>query len=157
MASPAAAVLALAGNSILSIDGSFLFVFISIFILIFILNRTLFRPINKVLEERDKLGVGRVAEARRMLKDAEDRLQRYEAQVRDVRAEAYSRFEARRRDLLAARNEMLAGVRVEATAQVAAARNEIAAQTAAARTSLEGEARGMAASISSQILQRPVA
>lgn len=156
MGSPATAVLALAGNSILSIDGSFLFVFISIICLIFILNRTLFKPINQVLEERERLGVGRVAEARRMLREAEDRLQNYEQQVREVRTEAYGRFETQRRDLLAARQQMIAGVRADVTAQVAAARGEISAQSAAARTSLEGEARGMAASISSQILQRPV-
>ncbi|HYW70183.1 MAG TPA: hypothetical protein VE961_04070, partial [Pyrinomonadaceae bacterium] len=58
--------LALAG-SVLSIDGSFLFIFFSILLLIYVLNRTLFKPINQVLDERERLGAGRISEARRML------------------------------------------------------------------------------------------
>ncbi|MBX3279443.1 MAG: ATP synthase F0 subunit B [Acidobacteria bacterium] len=156
MGSPALALPAFAGDSILSVDGSFLVVFISIFCLVFILNRTLFKPINAVLEERERLGAGRAAEAQRMLRDAEDRLKNYEEKVRAARAESYSRFEAQRRDLLAARQQMLAEVRSEVSEKVSAARAEIAGQASAARTSLEGEARLMASSIASRILQRPV-
>ena len=79
--------LALAGN-VLSIDGSFLFVFVSIFVLIFVLNRTLFKPINRVLDERERLGVGRLAEAQRLLAQYEERLAGYEEQLRAARAEA---------------------------------------------------------------------
>ena len=157
MASPAIVVLALAESSILSIDGSFLFVLVSIICLIYILNRTLFRPINKILEERDRRGVGRIGEARQMLSDYESRVQRYEEQVRAVRAEAYSRFETQRRELLAARQQFLAQARTENAGQVAVARAEIGAQTADARGRLDGDAQAMAASISAQILHRPVA
>ena len=157
MASPAIVVLALAGNIILSIDGSFLFVLVSIIFLIYILNRTLFRPINKILEEREKLGAGRIAESRQMLADYEARVRSYEEQVRAVRAEAYSRFETQRRELLAARQQFLAQARTETAGQVGAARAEIGAQTADARGRLDGDAQAMAASISAQILHRPVA
>jgi F-type H+-transporting ATPase subunit b len=157
VASPAIVVLALAENSILSIDGSFLFVLVSIICLIYILNRTLFRPINKILEERERRGVGRIAEARQMLSEYESRVQRYEEQVRAVRAEAYSRFETQRRELLAARQQFLAQARTETAGQVGAARAEIGAQTADARGRLDEDAQAMAASISAQILHRPVA
>lgn len=148
-------VLALAGN-VLALDGSFLFIFVSIFILIFILNRTLFKPINEVLDERERLGAGRLEEAKGMLVQYEQRLNRYEEQLRAARAEAYQQQEAQRREALSARQEMMAQIKDDAGRQVAAARAEIAAQTAGARESLEREARAMAATISSHILQRPV-
>lgn len=154
MARPGVALLAFAQDNILSIDGSFLLIFFSILCLIFILNRTLFRPINKVLEERERLGVGRIAEAREMLARYEERLRNYEEQVRAVRAEAYNRFEARRREMLAARQARLAEARAQAAEEVEAARKEIKTQAQAAQASLEGEARAMAASIASQILHR---
>jgi F-type H+-transporting ATPase subunit b len=157
VASPAIVVLALAENSILSIDGSFLFVLVSIIFLIYILNRTLYRPINQILDERERRGVGRIAEARQMLVEYESRVRRYEEQVRAVRAEAYSRFETQRRELLAARQQSLAEARTETAGQVAAARTEISAQTADARGRLDADAQTMAASISAQILHRPVA
>lgn len=148
-------VLALAG-SVLSIDGSFLVIFISILLLIFILNRTLFKPINQVLDERNHLGAGRMAEAKQLLAQYEQRLNGYEQQIQSARAEAYQFMEAHRRDAQAARADMIAQVKSETASQIAAARADISKQTADAKNSLEGEARAMAAVISSQILHRPV-
>jgi F-type H+-transporting ATPase subunit b len=148
-------VLALAGN-VLALDGSFLFIFISIFILIFILNRTLFKPINQVLDERERLSAGRIAEAKRMMDQYEERVNRYEEQLRAARAEAYQQQEAQRREALSARQELIAQVKDDAAQQVAAAKDEIAQHADNARKNLEQEARSMAATISSQILHRQV-
>jgi len=143
-------------ESVLSIDGSFLFVFISILLLIYILNRTLFKPINQVLDERERLGAGRIGEARRMLAEHEERLKRYESQLREARGEAYQRIEADRREAALARQRMIAEVKAETSAQIDAAKQEIAKQAGLASKNLENEARAMAATISSQILRRPV-
>ncbi|MEP7337190.1 MAG: ATP synthase F0 subunit B [Acidobacteriota bacterium] len=148
-------VLALAGG-VLSIDGSFLVVFISIFLLIFILNRTLFKPINQVLDERERLGAGRMSEARQLLAKYDERLTRYEQQLQAARGEAYQHMEAQRREALTVRQQVLAQVKAETAAQIAAAREDIAKQTESAKQNLEGEARAMASVISSQILHRPV-
>lgn len=144
------------GNSILSIDGSFLFIFLLILLLIFVLNQTLFRPVNQILEERERLGAGRSLEAQRMLKDAEERTRSYEAQIRTARAAVYQQIEARRRELKSRRLDLLAAARKEAENELAKARNEIAAQSDAARSSLERDARVMAENISAQLLRRPV-
>lgn len=148
-------VLALAG-SVLSIDGSFLFIFLSILCLIFILNRTLFKPINQVLDERERLGAGRLDEAKRLLAQHEARLSGYEAQLQQARAEAYQHLESQRREAQAARAEAIAQAKSDVTAQIDAAKQEIANQTAAAKSNLEQEARAMAATISSQLLKRPI-
>lgn len=147
--------LALAGN-VLSIDGSFLFIFFSILLLIYILNRTLFKPINQVLEERERLGVGRIGEARRMLGEYEERLKQYESRLREARGEAYQRLEAERREATLERQRMIAEVKAELTAQIDAAKQDVAKQAAGAKQGLEKEARAMAATISSQILRRSV-
>jgi F-type H+-transporting ATPase subunit b len=140
----------------LSIDGSFLFIFFSILLLIFILNRTLFKPINQVLEERDRLGAGRIGEARRMLGEYEERLSRYESQLREARGQAYQRLEAERRETTVARQRMISDVKAETSAQIEVAKQEIAKQAAGAKQNLESEARAMAGAISSQILHRHV-
>jgi F-type H+-transporting ATPase subunit b len=146
----------LLAENILSVDGSFLFVFVSVILLIFILNATLFKPLNRVIEERERLSGGRLSEARQLLARYDERLRHYEGQVRAARAEAYRYAEEQRRQELAARQEALAGVKSEVSAQIAGARREINDQSLAARADLEREARAMAARISSQILQRPV-
>jgi len=143
-------------EGVLSIDGSFLFIFFSILLLIYVLNRTLFKPINKVLDERESLGAGRIGEARRMLGEYEERLKRYESQLREARGEAYQRLEAGRREAMLERQRMIAEVKAETTARIDAAKDEIAEQAAGAKKNLEKDARAMAATISSQILRRSV-
>jgi F-type H+-transporting ATPase subunit b len=143
-------------ESVLSIDGSFLFIFFSILLLIYILNHTLFKPINQILNERERLGTGRIGEARRMMGEYEERLKRYESQLREARGEAYQRLEAERRETALERQRMIAEVKAEVSARIDGAKEEIARQAAGARQNLETEARAMAGAISSQILHRPV-
>lgn len=143
-------------GGVISIDGSFLFIFISIFVLIFILNRTLFAPINKVLDEREHLGAGRLTETKKLLKQYDEKLRNYELQISNARAEAYQTLEAQRKEALAARQQLLDQVKQETVAHLTAAKQEITQQTERARKNLETEARSMAATISAQILKRPV-
>ena len=143
-------------EKVLSIDGSFLFIFFSILLLIYILNHTLFKPINQVLDERERLGAGRIGEARRMLGEYEERLKGYESRLREARGEAYQRLEAERREAMLERQRMIAEVKAETAAQIEAAKHEIAEQASGAKRNLEKETRAMAATISSQILRRSV-
>jgi F-type H+-transporting ATPase subunit b len=143
-------------EGVLSIDGSFLFIFFSILLLIYILNHTLFKPINRILEERERLGAGRISEARRMMGEYEERLKRYESRLREARGEAYQSLEAGRREATLERQRMIGEVKAEMAGQIDAARLEIAEQAAGAKQNLEKEARAMAATISSRILHRSV-
>jgi F-type H+-transporting ATPase subunit b len=140
----------------LSIDGSFLFIFFSILLLIYILNRTLFKPINQVLEERERLGAGRVGEARRMLGVYEERLKQYESRLREARGEAYRRLESQRRESTLDRERMIAEIKAEMNERIESARLGIADQAAGVKQNLEKEVRSMAATISSRILRRSV-
>jgi F-type H+-transporting ATPase subunit b len=144
----------LLAGSVISVDGSFLVIFISILLLVFILNRTLFAPINQVLDERERLGAGRLGEAKRLLATYEERLKNYEAQLGAARAEAYQSLEAHRKEAQTARAELLAQVKQDTAAQIAAAKADLAKQAAAAEKNLEIEARGMASLITSQLLKR---
>ena len=144
----------LLAGSVISVDGSFLVIFISILLLVFILNRTLFAPINQVLDERERLGAGRLGEAKRLLTQYEERLKGYESQLSAARGEAYQTLEAQRKEAQAARQELLAQVKQETANQIAAAKDDITKQSTAAQQNLETEARAMASLITSQLLKR---
>jgi F-type H+-transporting ATPase subunit b len=146
---------ALAGN-VLSLDGSFLFILFSIIILIFVLDRTLFKPLNRVLDERERLGAGRLAEAKRLLKEHEERLKNYEGQLSAARVEAFEQLENYRRQTQSESQKLIAQIKEENAVQIATAQKEIAGQALVARQSLEIEARAMASTISSHILHRGV-
>lgn len=67
-------------------DGTIFLHIAIILLMIFILNRTLFRPVNRVLEEREQHTVGRSGEARGVLQRVEESLNRYERTLREARA-----------------------------------------------------------------------
>ena len=56
-------------------DGTLLLHLLMVAVMVFILNRTLLKPINQILAERDKLITGRRAEAESLAAETEEKLQ----------------------------------------------------------------------------------
>ncbi|MBO0861990.1 MAG: hypothetical protein J2P21_26560, partial [Chloracidobacterium sp.] len=106
--------------------------------------------------ERERLGAGRIGEARRMLSVYEERLKQYESRLREARGEAYRRLESQRREAALDRERMIAEIKAEMNERIEAARRGIADQAAGVKQNLEKEVRSMAATISSRILRRSV-
>jgi F-type H+-transporting ATPase subunit b len=137
-------------------DGT-LFIHIAIIlVMIFILNRTLFRPVNRVLEGREQRTVGRSGEARGVLQRVEENLSRYERTLREARAENYRLMERQQAEATGARQQKIGLVKQEVGDMIEGQKREIQAQADDARASLEGEARRVAARVSAQILGRSV-
>lgn len=148
--------LALAESIQLVPDGT-LFLHIAIIcLMIFVLNRTLFRPINRILEERERRTRGRSGEAQEILRRVEERLSHYERTLREARAESYQLLEQQRAEALRVRQERLGAVRDEVTRSIEAEKQGIQKQVEAARTTLGEEARRVAANVSAHILGRQV-
>ena len=86
------ALLALAESSIQLVpDGTLLLHGLIILIMVAVLNVTLFKPINRILEERDQQTRGRLEEARLTLNEIDKKLKDYERALREARAEGYLR------------------------------------------------------------------
>jgi len=135
-------------------DGT-LFLHIAIILfMIFVLNRTLFRPVNRVIEERERRTVGRSGEAREVLQRVEESLSRYERSLREARAESYRLLEQQQGEATNDRQQKIGLVKREVGDLIEGQKREIQAQADNARATLEGEARQVAASISAQILGR---
>ena len=135
-------------------DGS-LFVHIAIIlIMIWVLNRTLFRPINRILAEREARTGGTSGEAAAVLQQVEQKLTAYEKGLRDARGAGYQKMEQVRAEAMAARQTELGAVRDEVGGLVKAEKDSIASQASAARETLTANAQDAAARIKQQILGR---
>ena len=147
--------LALAENSIQLVPDGTLFLHIALIILmVFVLNATLFRPINKVLEERERRTRGRSGEAQDILGRVESGLRQYETSLREARLEGYHLLEAQRAEAMSARQAKLGALREDLRGLVEEQRSSILAQADAARNTLAGDAQRLAAEISNQVLGR---
>jgi F-type H+-transporting ATPase subunit b len=148
--------LGFAGNAIQLVPDGTLFLHILIIILmIYILNATLFRPVNKILAERERRTRGGTGEAHDILQRVANSMNRYERSLRDARTEGYRLLEQERAKALAERQNQLNSLRAEIEASTEEQKRLLQTQSEQARASLETDARKIAADISRQILNRP--
>ncbi|HZH34573.1 MAG TPA: ATP synthase F0 subunit B [Pyrinomonadaceae bacterium] len=147
--------LAFAENSVQLVpDGTiFLHIFL-ILLMIWVLNRTLFKPINRVLADREKLTGGRSGEAGDILHQADAKLTEYERALRQARTEGYTVVENTRREALAARQQQIAAVKEETTQLIEGERAALQSQTAQTQNQLQADARVLAERITAQVLRQ---
>jgi F-type H+-transporting ATPase subunit b len=124
------------------------------FLLVYPVNQLLFKPIFRVLDERDAKIAGTREKAEKLFGEADEVLARYESSVREVRAEA---DQARKQVIGAARGEgasQTASTRADAEREVTNARDQIAGALDAARGELRAQSEGLAREVAAQALGR---
>jgi F-type H+-transporting ATPase subunit b len=135
-------------------DGTLVIHIAIIITMVFVLNRFLFRPVSRILNEREALTHGRTSEARQTIERVKESLLRYENSLRQARAEGYRFLEQQQTEAYDERQRKVTVVRKEVEVQTEEQKREIRAQVDRARATLRDEAERVAASISSQILRR---
>ncbi|MBA3766471.1 MAG: ATP synthase F0 subunit B [Acidobacteria bacterium] len=149
--------LCFAENSIQLVPDGTLFLHIAlILVMVFVLNATLFKPINRILEERERRTRGRSGSARDTLRSVEEKMSLYERTLRDARSEGYRLMEQERATALRERQIKLDAGREEIGRSVAEQKDTINAQVESARETLKAESVQIAAEIGAHILHRPV-
>ena len=134
-------------------DGT-LFIHIAlILIMIWVLNRTFFRPINRVIEAREKQKGGAGGEAGAILGDVAEKESRYNKAVLDARSEGYELIEKERAAAVADRQAKVARAKEETARAMAEQKAQLEQQTASARAAIASEAEQMADRIASNILK----
>ncbi|MBA4121248.1 MAG: hypothetical protein H0X72_02135 [Acidobacteria bacterium] len=134
-------------------DGTIFIHIALILLMIWILNRTFFRPINRVIESRERNKGGRSSEAQEILKNVGEKQSRYEAAMLEARNEGYGLIERERTQAIADRQEKIGAVKEEVAQFIAQENQELDRQTVEIKASVAQEAEKMAQRISSNILK----
>jgi F-type H+-transporting ATPase subunit b len=125
-------------------------------LLMFPANELLFKPIFRVLDEREKRTDGTRRRAEKVMRDAEETLGNYERAVRDVREES----ERDRKSAVAvARTEnaaVTATVREQAQAEAERAGRELAEALEESRVVMREQAESIASDAAARVLGRPL-
>ena len=149
--------LGFAENSIQLVpDGTLILHVIIILLMVWVLNATLYKPINRILEAREKRTRGRMTEAEEILRAVSDKLSTYERQLRQARAEAYALTEQQRTAAMQERQGKLNEMRQQLGESIAQEKQTIQSQADEARASLESESHRIAREIGERILKRPL-
>ena len=125
-------------------------------ILMFILNRLLFKPISQVMAER-KAKINAWEEKTQNLQDsARVKLEKYENQLREERAQAQERQEQLTIELKEKEEESLRAVSEEAAQLVDSTQKALAEETERLRLELRQQAVGLSQILAEKVLGRKV-
>jgi F-type H+-transporting ATPase subunit b len=123
-------------------------------VLHFYLKAMLFRPLQKMLKEREALTAGARKAAADSLAAAERKAEDYEAKFRDARSEVYREQEETRRVWIEDQAKQIAAGQARTAESLAAARKHLAEETAAAKASLVDTSAALADKIATKVLAR---
>ena len=123
-------------------------------ILHFYLKAMLFKPLQKVLKQREALTAGARSAAAESLAAAERKAQDYETKFRDARSEVYREQEETRKVWLEDQAKQIAAGQARSSEAMAAADKKLAEETAAAKQNLVETSAALADRIANTVLAR---
>jgi len=135
-------------------DGTLLFHLFLVVVMVVVLNRTLLKPINQILAEREKQIANRMSEAQALAAETDEKVRKYNNTLREARSEGYRLLEKERAEGLKAKDERLKQSREQVSKEVAVQVEVTRYQEQSVKRELEGQAAEMGNLISSQILRR---
>ncbi len=141
-------------DGLITINETMIVQLISFLIFLYIINRLMFRPLRKVMAERDE----HIKKIKADTSEAQNRFESINIQIRDQEAEARQaafqlKAELEDQGSLEASN-MLSAAREEIAAANESARKEVSAMVAAARQDIQKESEVLATNIIETILER---
>ena len=135
-------------------DATLLLHLVLVVVMVFVLNRTLLKPINDILSEREKQITGRLKEAEAMAAESQQKRKQYNDTLREARAAGYKLLEKERAEGLQQKEQQLRQQRDELSKRVSSQIDQIRKQEQAVKGELEAQAATIGNLISSQILRR---
>jgi len=135
-------------------DGTILFHLALIVAMVSLLNATLLKPINRILEERERRTSGRLSEAQEVLATIDDKMLDYQRRLREARGSGYALMEEERSAAARAREEKVSAVKEDVARLRDQETARLANEEAAVRETLTQDARVRAAEISARIMGR---
>lgn len=134
-------------------DGTLFLHVALILAMIWVLNRTLYRPINRIIEEREKNKGGHSSEAAGILKDVGDKESRYTKEMLDTRSRGYELIEKEQKAATEAREKLLGEAKAEVAGKFENGKAELEKQAAEAHAAIGADAEKIADSIAASILR----
>ena len=138
----------------INIDLAILIQLVNFLVLMLVLNIFLYKPIRKVLAERQ----GRIAEAKARAEgvdlDVQGKMAEYEARLKAMKSGAADERGALVKEAQAEETAILEAARKEATDTLSAIKSRVAKESADARVLLQEQARALSVDICEKVLGR---
>lgn len=135
-------------------DWSVLWIIVLLIVLSIVLDRLVFRPVLKVIKQREDAAVSARQLAEKAADEARKASDEFDRKTSAARAEVYRQMEDMRRTALADRAALIDETRREADKTLADARAALDRDVTEARARLDADANALAADAAARILGR---
>ena len=127
-----------------------------IVVMVALLNVTLLKPINRILEQRERRTKGRIGEAQKILATVDKRMVEYQRRLRDARWTGYLLLEEERSSASRKREQLVSAVKAEVVLWREEEKENLKKAEVEVKAGLIKDAGARAAEIGSRILGRPI-
>jgi len=139
---------------VIDIDLAFVFQLVNFLVLLAVLNVLLYKPIRKVIAERQ----GKIADAKSRAEavdqDVQTKMAEYEARLKEMKSGAADERGALIKEAQAEETTILEAARKEAAEALSAIKSRVAKEAADARTILQEQAKILSVDICEKVLGR---
>lgn len=135
-------------------DLSVIWVILAVLVLAVALDRLLFKPLLRVMRERETAVKSAMDLAQAATAKAQAATAEFDAKVGEARSDLYKQMDERRHAAEQYRTAVMTSTREEVDSSLASARTQLDAQTAAAKAQLERDADALGQEIAKKVLGR---
>ena len=133
---------------------SFVFQVINFLLLLLLLNIFLYKPIRKVLADRESELSGAREKAAAVDKDVAEKMAAYESRLKEIKGKGFEEREALKKEAAAEEAKLLEAARAEAGTALSTIKQKVAKEAADARVALQEQAKGLSLEICEKVLGR---
>ncbi len=129
---------------------------INFLILLFVLNLILFRPIRKIIKERNGIVETFNSDIASLTDEAQASMEEFEEKVLEARKEGMGKVQSMKDEGERAEVELIAATTQEVQAKIEEARKKVASNIQDARTELQKQVQTFSVAVSEKILGRSI-
>ena len=141
----------------ISLDQTLLFQVIGFFILLVILNQFLYKPVQRVLRERDERIDGNLKKASLTKEELAEGLLNYDRKLKEAAVKGHEERARMRKETQEKEKAIIEAARVDAAKGLSSIRTELSASKGSALAGLKAEASVLAREIAGKVLDRNIA
>ena len=134
-------------------DGTIFIHIALILVMIWILNRTFYKPINRIIASREMNKGGRSSEAVGIVRSVEEKEAQYTKEMLDARSKGYELIEKEQKKAVSARDKKITEAKEQIKETFETEKSELEKRASEAKAAIEIEAEKMAEKIASSILR----
>ncbi|UCE83290.1 MAG: ATPase [Deltaproteobacteria bacterium] len=140
----------------INLDITLIIQMINFLILLFVLNLILFRPIRKIIKERNQIIDDFNTDITSMTDQAQESMDQFEQKILEAKKDGMAKIQAMKEEGEEAEVQLISATNQEVQAKVEEARKRVGSEIQGARDQLQAQVQAFSVAVTEKILERSI-